>query len=342
MKTFLLTVSLLILTMTLFNPASVSMKSYTEPQPLTSDEMIAYAESVPGSEVKIDMVAIAGGKFMMGSAAGEAGRAEDEGPQHEVAVGAFWMSATEITWDMYDQFAFSLDLKKEKAQDAPSRPASGVDAVTRPTPPYADEAFGYGKGSQPAISMTHHAAMEYCRWLSQKTGKTYRLPTEAEWEYASRAGTQTAYSFGDDSKRLGEYGWFLDNSEGGPRRVAQKKPNQWGLFDMYGNIAEWCLDHYDKDFYSTLKSPVVAPVLLPSDRRYPHTVRGGSWDDEAPLLRSAARRASGKSWSKRDPQSPQSIWWHTNAMMVGFRIVRPLTEQENLKGLRSKVTKQSE
>jgi len=302
--------------------------------------MKAYFEAVPSTEFQIDLVVIPGGKFVMGSAASEPGRMEDEGPQHEVTVGPFWMSATEITWDQYDTFAFSLDLKKERAQNPAAKPNAGVDAITRPTPPYADESFGYGKGRQPVISITHHAAMEYCRWLSAKTGKTYRLPTEAEWEYACRAGSPTAYSFGDDAKSLGEYAWFLDNSDGGPRRVAQKKPNQWGLFDMHGNVAEWCLDHYNKDFYS--KSSAVGPVLLPTESRYPHSVRGGSWDDEAILLRSAARQASRKEWSKRDPQSPQSIWWHTNALFVGFRIVRPLNEQENLKGLRSKVTKQSQ
>jgi hypothetical protein len=83
------------------------------------------------------------------------------------------------------------------------------------------------------------------------------------------------------------------------------------------------------------------PVLLPTERRYPHVARGGSWDDEAPLLRSAVRRASSKEWSKRDPQNPQSIWWHTEAIIVGLRVVRPLEEQENLKGLRSRVTRQS-
>jgi formylglycine-generating enzyme required for sulfatase activity len=110
---------------------------------------------------------------------------------------------------------------------------------------------------------------------------------------------------------------------------------------MHGNVAEWVLDHYDKDFYSLSKQGAVGPVLLPTERRYPHVVRGGSWDDDAARLRSAARRASNKEWSKRDPQRPQSIWWHTEAIFVGFRVVRPLEEQENLKGLRSKVTRES-
>jgi formylglycine-generating enzyme required for sulfatase activity len=175
-------------------------------------EMKPYTETIPGTSIKFEMVPVPGGTFRMGSPAGEAGRADDEGPQHEVTIRPFYMGKLEVTWDEYDQFAFSLDIAKERPQgDASKQTSAGkqapvVDAVTRPTPPYADESFGYGKGRQPAISMTHHAAVEYCRWLSQKTGKTYRLPTEAEWEYACRAGSKTAYSFGDDPKQLGQYG----------------------------------------------------------------------------------------------------------------------------------------
>jgi formylglycine-generating enzyme required for sulfatase activity len=254
------------------------------------------------------------------------------------------MGKTEVTWDQYDVFAFSQDLKQGQPQSKPGGPAaSAADAVTRPTPPYADESFGFGKGQQPAISMTHHAAMEYCRWLSAKTGKAYRLPTEAEWEYACRAGSRTAYAFGGDPAKLGEYAWYLDNANGMPHAVGKKKPNAWGLDDMHGNVAEWCLDHYDEGFYRLAKTtaPGLLPVLLPTEKRYPHVVRGGSWDDEPAALRSAARRASSKEWNKRDPQSPQSIWWLTEAITIGFRVVRALDDQENLKGLRSKVTKQS-
>jgi formylglycine-generating enzyme required for sulfatase activity len=305
-----------------------------------SVEMRSYIEVIPGTNVKFEMVPIPGGTFMMGSPTDEPGRSADEGPQHEVIIRPFWMGKFEVTWDEYDQFAFNEQINRDIPQAANDKPPK-ADALTRPTPPYADESFGFGKGKQPVISITHHAAMEYCRWLSAKTGKIYRLPTEAEWEYACRAGTKTAYSFGDDPKKLGEYAWYEANSDGSPHPVGQKKPNPWGLYDMHGNVAEWCLDHYDKDFYSTLKAGALCPVLLPTEKRYPHVVRGGSWDDQAPRLRSAARRASNKEWSKRDPQNPQSIWWHTEAIFVGFRIVHPLQEYDTLKGLRSKVTRDS-
>src|SRR5262249_7142488 len=140
-----------------------------------------------------------------------------------------------------------------------------------------------------------------------------------------------------------EYAWFSDNSDTKPHPVGQKKPNPWGLYDMHGNVTEWCIDHYDKDYYKTFKPGAIvdSPVVLPTDRRFPHVVRGGSWDEDPPALRSAARRGSNKEWLRQDPQRPQSIWWLTEGVFVGFRVVHPLEDQDNLKGLKSKVTKQS-
>ncbi len=306
-------------------------------------DMKPYVETIPGTEVQFEMLPIPGGSYTMGSPPTEAKRAEDEGPQHEVTLRPFWMGKTEVTWDEYDLFAFAKEVPKivKSGSDAQKPQGNDADAITRPTPPYADPTFGLGRHKQPVICITHHAAMEYCRWLSAKTGKTYRLPTEAEWEYACRAGSRSAYSFGDDPTKLSQYAWHADNSDGKPHAVALKQPNAWGLYDMHGNAAEWCLDHYDKAFYSSFKPgvPTLSPVLIPAERKYPHVVRGGSWDDDPPMLRSAARRASEEDWSMLDPQQPKSIWWHTNATFVGFRIVRALEEQENLRGLKSKVVK---
>ncbi len=199
-----------------------------------------------------------------------------------------------------------------------------ADALAIPTKPYADMTFGMGKEGYPAICMTQFAAKMYCKWLSAKTGRYYRLPTEAEWEYACRAGTTTAYSFGDDPEKLGDYAWFDDNSDEKYHKVGQKKPNPWGLYDMHGNVAEWCLDQYVADRYKQLGDKLVDNPLVPVTKAYPQVVRGGAWTDEAPLLRSAARRGSSKDWKAQDPQIPQSIWYHTDANFVGFRVVRPL------------------
>ena len=308
------------------------------PSPASEKEMKPYTETLTGSTVKFDMVPIRGGTFTMGSPATERGRAPDEGPQHKVKVRPFWMGKTEMTWESFDLYAFSRNLAK--AAELPSDASKGADAITRPTPPYSDPTFGYGRKGHPIISISHHAAMEFSRWLSEKTGKTYRLPTEAEWEYACRAGTTTPYDFGVTPGPLSQYAWFRLNSEDMPHAVGLKKPNAWGLFDMDGNVAEWVLDLYDKDYYKKFdpQTPTEAPVLIPGSEHYPHVARGGSWDDDAAKSRCAARRPSTKAWNQQDPQRPQSIWWLTDALHVGFRVVRPLEEQENLKDVRSQVT----
>ena len=300
-----------------------------------------YTETVPDTKVSFEMVAIPGGTFLMGSPESEKGRSDDEGPQHPVKVRPFWMGKMEVAWDEYDLY-WRKNPNAKKAEPKTEQDKA-ADAVTRPTKPYADETFGHGREGNPVLCITHHAAMEYCRWLSAKTGKVYRLPTEAEWEYACRAGTKTAYFFGDDPKQLGDYAWFDDNNEDHTHPVGKKKPNPWGLYDMYGNVMEWCLDHYKKDFYAQSPPDKVSlsPVLMPDEKRYSYVVRGGSWADSPPQCRSAARRGSNKEWLKRDPQQPQSIWWMTDADFVGFRVVCPVEEQENLKGLKSKVTRES-
>lgn len=313
-------------------------------EPTLPADMKPYTETIPGTSIKFEMVPIPGGTFTMGSPDDEPDRSAHEGPQHPVAIAPFWMGAREVTWEEYDEFAFSNDLKRKEREhvDKGAQPDSEkqADAVSRPTPPYADETFGFGRNGKPAICITHHSAMEYCRWLSEKTGKLYRLPTEAEWEYACRAGTTTAYWFGDDPAELGDYEWYFENSEG-PQKVGKKKPNPFGLYDMHGNVAEWTLDHYVEDIYSTrpLDQPTQRPVLLPDEKEYSYVARGGSWDFDAFDCRSATRHPSDPEWSVQDPQRPQSIWWHTDATFVGFRVVRPYEEQPDLVGVRSKVVK---
>jgi formylglycine-generating enzyme required for sulfatase activity len=251
------------------------------------------------------------------------------------------MGKCEVTWDEYDLYWKNENVPRPDQLKAEER---GKGLLTRPTPPYADETFGLGREGQPVLCITHHAAMEYCRWLSGVTGKVYRLPTEAEWEWACRAGTTTAYSFGDDPAQIADYAWFTDNSEELPHKIAEKKPNPWGLHDMHGNVSEWCVDQWQKDAYKTYPADklTLQPVLLPSEKRFGHVARGGSYLDEAVHCRSAARRGSDKTWIQLDPQRPQSIWWLTSAEFIGFRVVRAVEEQENLKGLRSKITRESQ
>ena len=184
--------------------------------------------------------------------------------------------------------------------------------------------FGMGVEGYPAICMTQLAAVKFCEWLSAMTGNFYRLPTEAEWEYACRAGTKTAYSFGDTSSNLDIYAWHEGNSGGAYHKVGQKEPNPWGLYDMHGNVSEWTLDKYVPAVYKARKNKTVSNPLEKPTKTYPRVVRGGAWSDKAFRLRSATRRPSSKKWKKRDPQIPKSLWWHTDAPFVGFRIVRPM------------------
>ena len=282
----------------------------------SQDHFKAYTQKLPGATVTFDMVAIPEGKFTMGSPEDEKGRDAGEGPLHEVKVNAFWMGKQEIPWDIYELYVYKdYDVTVKDAQ---------VDAITRPTKPYLDMTFGMGKEGFPAVGMTQYNALQFCKWLYDRTGVFYRLPTEAEWEYACRAGSNTAYSFGNDGARLTDYAWYSANSDEKTQPAGTKKPNAWGLFDMHGNAAEWTIDQYIPDFYNQYKgipadNPIAEPVKL-----YPHTIRGGSFADPAEGLRSASRAASDPDWKRIDPQIPKSNWWFPEAPFVGIRIVRPL------------------
>ncbi|MCX6930231.1 MAG: formylglycine-generating enzyme family protein [Verrucomicrobia bacterium] len=289
-------------------------------------EMTAYTNTIPGTRVSFVMVPITGGEFAMGSPEAEPGRKPDEGPQHKVKISPFWMGRCEVTWNEYELFMYPDEERRTRAT-VPTD-ASGdklADAVTHPSKPYVEMSFGMGKDGFPAISMTQHGANKYCQWLSAKTGKFYRLPTEAEWEYAARAGTTTPYFFGETKDKLGEYAWFEQNSDFKYQKVGKKKPNPWGLYDIYGNVVEWVLDQYNPDFYKQCaENAETVDPWNKATKPYPHSVRGGSWDDEAGMCRSAARRGSDRSWKMQDPQLPKSIWYFSDAQFVGFRVVRPL------------------
>jgi formylglycine-generating enzyme required for sulfatase activity len=258
--------------------------------------------TLPGSTITLSMRAIPGGTFAMGNE-----------EKKNVSVSDFWIGAFEVTHDQ-----FGIFFKDESLTQG-----SKVDAVTRPTAQYIDLSWNMGKeGGFPVNSMSVDAAMMFCRWLYQKTGVFYRLPTEAEWEYACRAGAKTTYPFGDDEAMLGEYAWHAGNSSEKYQKTGTKKPNAWGLYDMLGNVAEWTLDQYDDNYFSLIGEQSKDPVIPPSTR-YPRSVRGGSYLDNPADIRPGMRRHSEPIWNQRDPQVPKSRWWLTDGMFVGFRIVRP-------------------
>ena len=276
-----------------------------------------YEQPIPGSTYKTKMVPIQGGNFIMGSSDKEKSRNSDEGPQRKVNISPFWMAAYEVTRDEFDVFF----------KDETTSANSEVDAITRPSPQYIDFSWGMGKeGGYPANSMSQFTALMYCRWLYNKTGVFYRLPTEAEWEYACRAGTNTAYYFGDDPKDLPDYAWYKNNSNDKFQKAGQKKPNVWGLYDMLGNVMEWTLDNYDEKTLSKMSDNVTDPMVPFTSAQYPKVLKGGAYTDNAATLRCAAKVASDLDWNKRDPQIPQSKWWLTDAPFSGFRIIRPVKQ----------------
>lgn len=281
--------------------------------------------TIPGTTQSFKMVLLPGGTFTMGSSSEEVGRQANEG-LHSVRIDSFWIGMYEVTFDEYFCFQFIY-----YDSDTASVDGYKADAISRPSPPYFDFTYGRGKaGGFPAATMTQQAAIRYCQWLSDKTGMFFRLPTEAEWEYACRAGTQTAYSWGDDPGLGSDYAWMYNNSSGSYQKVGLKKPNPWGLFDMHGNVMEWCLDYYVEDYFLQLGSDAVNPVVFPT-KKHSRTLKGGCFEDNVTNLRCAARRKSEPKWQARDPQIPKSRWWNPDAPFVGFRIVRStqnLTKEE--------------
>ena len=282
-------------------------------------DMKAYTDTITKTGVKFEMVPIKGGEFTMGSPDDEEGRLDDEGPQHKVKVSPFWMGKFEVTWNMYEPFMITgVARNKDGSPENIPADAEPIDIISSPTTPYTEMSFGMGTDGYPAICMTQHAANKFCQWLSAQTGHYYRLPTEAEWEYACRAGTNGPFHCPED--QLAEYA-VMDPEQVrvGYEKVGTKKPNPWGLYDMHGNVMEWCLDAYLPSYGHLDKKD---PYLLPT-QRWGRIARGGSWYDPPEYLRSACRTCSNDVWQMQDPQLPKSIWWLTDAHWLGFRLTRP-------------------
>jgi len=284
-----------------------------------------YTETVTsktGEKISFDMVLIPAGTFQMGSPASEADRKEDEGPQHEVRLDSFYLCTTETTIELFmAYYQETVSAKKDfiTTEQQQKKDDSEVDAITGPTPVYGDMTMGY-ENQHPAMGMTWHNAMTFCRWLSKKTGKEYRLPTEAEWEYACRAGSTSAFCFGDDPEKLKEAAWYQQTADSETSAVGKKKPNAWGLYDMSGNVREWVFDFYSPDAYKQAaeKTPAVNPKGPETGQV--HVARGGDYSCLPKELRCAARAFELKWWRSGDPQIPKSIWWLPEMDIIGFRV----------------------
>jgi formylglycine-generating enzyme len=309
-------------------------------EPAKVSGFTSFTEQIPNSSVSFRMNAIPGGKFKMGSPENEPFRKADEGPVREVEISPFYMAEVEVTWDEYLSFyaQTATEGRSTDTEGVRSSKDSKTDAISGATPPYGQPDQGWGLGQRPAISFTYHAAETYCRWLSSVTGKHYRLPTEAEWEYACRAGTETPYFFaGDplkfqktglkaklsknDTSVIASYAIFSANSFSKTQTPDKVKPNNFGLKNMLGNVAEFCSDWYQPDAYSKYPEGVLKDPKGPESGEE-HVVRGGSYLDLAGNIRSASRSFTRTAdWLKTDPQIPKSIWWYSDCFNVGFRVV---------------------
>lgn len=305
--------------------------------------MVPYTVTIPGTKVEFEMVPVPGGEFLLGSPDSEPGRKSDEGPQVLVKTRPFWMQKNELRWAEYKQYMllYNVFKKFETGQIRVVTDENMLDAITAPTELYVpDFTFEFGEDPElPAVSMTLYAARQYTKWISAVTGQQYRVPMEAEWEYAARAGTKTAYSFGDDPAQLAAHAWFADTSmDMGPRQVGLGAANAYGLCDMHGNVAEWVQDELLADGYASLTDKVatangqplsVTDVMGKPAVHFPRVIRGGSWQNTAAECRSAARVGSDYvALKETDPNLPKSPWWMTNdpCRGIGFRMLRSLDE----------------
>ncbi|HQG62991.1 MAG TPA: SUMF1/EgtB/PvdO family nonheme iron enzyme [Bacteroidales bacterium] len=315
-------------------------------KPAVVSEFRSFNEYIPNSSVSFRMVAIPGGKFKLGSPENEPFRNKDEGPVRDVEISPFFMAEVEVTWNEFLAFyaQTSAEGRTTDSEGIRTGKTAGTDAISGATPPYGQPDQGWGLGQRPAISFTYHTAEIYCKWLSLVTGKTYRLPTEAEWEYACKAGSATPYFFPgnpekyqktglraklskNDTTIINSYIIYKENSHGKTQLPDIVRPNPFGLKNMTGNVAEFCSDWYQPDTYSQYPEGMIKDPKGPGAGEE-HVIRGGSFMDMAGNLRSSARSYTRTAdWLKTDPQIPKSIWWYSDCFHVGFRVVCEFDEK---------------
>lgn len=238
---------------------------------VAAQELKTETVTIPELGHAFEMVRVPGGKIQAGG--------------KEIELRSFWISKHEVAWEAFEAY-FS------------SRKAMKLDGVTRPSQPYEPPNGQMGTGRHPAIGMRWHGAIGYCEWLSTHTGQRFRLPTEAEWEYAARAGDAAAAPAG-----LADLAWTKENAGDKTHPAGEKKPNAFGLHDMLGNVWEYCLEPF--------APPEFGPVL-----------RGGAWTSPAASIAYSFRQQVNPDWYDRDPNRPRSMWWLTDGKFAGFRIVR--------------------
>lgn len=242
-----------------------------------ASELEPYTLEIEEAMVEVEMLPISPGSIEVETDEGEA----------SIDVGSFWISQTEIPWELFDLYAFSSADDDEGLSDE--------DAILRPSKPYGAPDRGFGHRGYAAISMSYLVAEEFTRWLSARTGHTYRLPTEAEWEYACRAGREEPLS----DAELAEHAWFWDNAFDETHPIGELEPNAFGIHDMLGNAAEWCTG-LDGE-----------PIAC-----------GGHFLSKAEDVHCGARMTPSRAWQETDPQIPKSEHWLTDAPFMGFRVIR--------------------
>jgi formylglycine-generating enzyme required for sulfatase activity len=235
-----------------------------------------YVLTLPDSLVKIKMVPIPGGTLKVGT--------------QTITIKPFYMATTETPWEAYDVFT----------QSGPPSPSYGqgeiaADAIALPSKSYILPDLGWGHAGYPTINISFLSVTMFNRWLSSKTGKKYRVPTEYEWEWACRAGAVGAWKM--DKALADKSAWHSDNSEKVTHPVGKKLPNAYGLYDMLGNVGEWATDKDNK------------PVLC-----------GGTFLDLPTQMSPTPRQRWSPKWQETDPQFPKSRWWLSDGKFVGFRL----------------------
>ena len=286
--------------------------------------MVAYDQPIPGSSVVIEMLPVPGGTltiqplppYQQFDDFGEpVAKDQPAGTAQQVSFGPFWIGKYEITMEQYMPYRQLYYRQKQDESEGVNQANSptDVDAVTGPTDVY-DPRYNFeyaGAPASPVTTVSQFAARQYTKYLTLLTGQTYRLPLRSEWQHAALAGSRTRYCYGNDTKRLGEFAVYFENTpiDSLTLRVGTKKPNAWGLNDVHGNVAE-----------------LVIEDTAITGLRFGHVACGGNADSDAEDCTAESVVRTTVAWWDEDPDFPRSSWWMTSeeSRMTGFRIIAPL------------------